>query len=116
MSGHEQVVQQLFNDAAVSLAEGSPRSSVVAELVGRGVPQDAAEHIVGEASSYKKREFRKAGLETLAAGVGLIVLGGIITAATYSAAAPGGTYIVTTGLFLVGGLTVLRGLWRAMIG
>jgi len=116
MSDHQQLVQQVFDRAAVSLAQGSPPRAVVADLVERGVPEDAAQHIVGEANNYKKREFRKAGLEALAGGVGLIVLGGIITGATYSAASPGGTYLVTSGLFLVGGLAVVRGLWRMMIG
>jgi uncharacterized membrane protein YedE/YeeE len=50
----------------------------------------------------------------LLVGLGMVLLGGIITGATYSAADPGGTYLVTTGLFLVGGLNTVRGLGLQM--
>lgn len=45
-------------------------------------------------------------------GVGLFALGVVITIATYSMAGPGGTYVVTWGLMLVGVLSVLKGLWH----
>jgi hypothetical protein len=44
-------------------------------------------------------------------GIGLLVLGGIITLGTYSAASGGGTYVVTTGLFVVGGINLVRGIY-----
>jgi uncharacterized membrane protein YvbJ len=52
------------------------------------------------------------GLASMGCGVVLLAVGGIITWATYSAASGGGTYVVTTGLFIVGGIALLRGLWR----
>jgi hypothetical protein len=47
-------------------------------------------------------------------GCGLLCLlaGGAITAATWAAAGPGGTYIVTSGAFVVGGFYLLRSLFR----
>lgn len=47
-------------------------------------------------------------------GLGMLLLGGVITASTYSAANAGGTYVVTTGLFAVGGINIARGLWLQM--
>lgn len=44
-------------------------------------------------------------------GIGLLVLGGIITLGTYSAASGGGTYVMTTGLFVVGGINLVRGIY-----
>ena len=44
-------------------------------------------------------------------GLGLAALGGIITAVTYANASGGGMYVVTYGLFIVGGLNFLRGLY-----
>ena len=73
-------------------------------------------HTIKMINDYKKSEFRKGGLKTIGIGVALIALGGVITAATYLVASPGGTYVITFGLFLVGALTVLRGLWRSMVG
>lgn len=43
---------------------------------------------------------------------GSFILGGIITGITYSMAEPGGTYTVTTGLFLVGLISGVIALWR----
>ena len=45
-------------------------------------------------------------------GVGLFTMGVAITAITFAMAGPGGTYIVTGGLMLVGVLSVLKGLWH----
>ena len=45
-------------------------------------------------------------------GVALFTLGVVITIATYTAAGPGGTYIVTWGLMLAGVLAVVKGLWH----
>lgn len=44
--------------------------------------------------------------------VGLLTLGGIITGITYSMASPGGTYVATTGLFLVGAISGVVAVWR----
>jgi hypothetical protein len=71
-------------------------------------------------SSYSSRPFlsdeRKSGLLTMAVGVGFFILGGTVTAISYNATAPGGTYLVTTGLFIVGVLQFFRGLWRLIAG
>jgi hypothetical protein len=47
-------------------------------------------------------------------GVGMAALGGLLTAATYSAASDGGTYYVFGGLMLFGGLNFVRGLYYYM--
>lgn len=116
MKEQQELIQQLFNHAAVSLAEGRSTSSVIVEFVEKGVPVEAAENIVAQANDYKKSEFRNGGLKAIGIGVALIALGGVITAATYSVARPGGTYVITSGLFLVGALTFLRGTWRFIVG
>ncbi|MFQ2917788.1 hypothetical protein ACK3YF_00915 [Aeromonas allosaccharophila] len=116
MNEQQELISQLFNHAAISLAEGKSMKSVVAEFVDKGVPLGIAENIVAQANKYKKEEFRKGGLKTLGIGVALLAFGGVITAVTYSAAGPGGTYVITSGLFLVGAITILRGLWRTMVG
>lgn len=47
---------------------------------------------------------------TLGLGLGLVVLGGVITAVTYSSASAGGHYVVPAGLFVVGFILVLKAL------
>lgn len=44
-------------------------------------------------------------------GVGMLVLGGLITGGTYAAASDGGSYVVATGLLLAGGFNFLRGIY-----
>lgn len=44
--------------------------------------------------------------------VGSLILGGIITGVAYSMASPGGTYVATTGLFLVGAISGVVAIWR----
>lgn len=44
--------------------------------------------------------------------IGFLMLGGIITGITYSMAKPGGTYVATTGLFLVGAISGVVAVWR----
>jgi predicted phage tail protein len=62
----------------------------------------------------KMQDFRKEGLVTVAIGVAFLAVGGIITAATFSAASSGGHFVVTTGLFLVGIVKVVQGIWRTL--
>ena len=47
-------------------------------------------------------------------GIGMLVLGGVITLGTYAAASEGGSYFVATGLLVVGGLNLIRGIYYQM--
>lgn len=53
-------------------------------------------------------------LSTLLYSVCLLALGGVITGITYSMADPGGTYTVTTGLFVIGGIYFCIAIWNLM--
>lgn len=109
-------IQQVYLFATESIAAGKRKSAVIRELIEIGIPEDAARHITEQAYQLKKSVFRKQGLKTICIGAGLIALGAAITGATYSMASSGGYYIATTGLFLVGGFTIIKGLWRTVIG
>ncbi|MCG6451296.1 hypothetical protein [Vibrio parahaemolyticus] len=112
----EKLIQELFDNAVVAIAKGQSSKFIVNQYVGMGIPKEAAMSIVSQAKELKKREFRKAGLKTIAFGIGWFLLGAVITGITYSAASSGGHYIITSGLFLVGGITVLKGVWRIIVG
>jgi hypothetical protein len=112
----QESIQKLIKQTAESLSKGIPTNSIIADFVEMGVPEDVSTRIVKEVNKYRKREFRKAGLITTGIGAGLLALGYIITAGTYAAAGRGHTYIVTTGLFVAGALTLIKGLWRTLVG
>lgn len=44
-------------------------------------------------------------------GIGMLAVGGLITLSTFISAEPADSYIVTTGLLLVGGINLIRGLY-----
>lgn len=44
-------------------------------------------------------------------GIGMLAVGGLVTLSTYVAGAPGESYVVTTGLLVVGGISSIRGLY-----
>ena len=78
-------------------------SFVTNEMAGGGAP-DGDEQAVREAR-------RSAGSSQIALGVGLLVIGVLITVATYSSVSTsGGTYILAYGPILVGVIKIVRGL------
>jgi hypothetical protein len=113
---YNDIVNRIYTDALMALAGGKNRHEVTRELIQQGVAPQLAAQLVAQADRAKKSAFRKEGLKTFAAGGGLLFLGTIITVATYSAAEPGGVFLVTTGLFLVGALNLLRGIYRIVVG
>jgi hypothetical protein len=84
------------------------------ELVARGLPGAVAAQMVARATERSPRN--DDAVEFVCTGVALLVLGGIITGVTYSAASGGGTYVVTTGLFVMGLISILQGIGRAIGG
>ena len=107
---------QAYTDALNSIASGKRADVVIHELMQKGVPAHIAAQIVAQAKSVKKAAFRQAGFKVFLAGIGMLVLGAIITSATFSMAKPGGTYVVTFGLFAVGAINAIKGLYRMLVG
>jgi len=49
--------------------------------------------------------------KALLLGIGMLAVGGLITLSTYISSAPSDSYKVTIGLLLVGGVTLVRGVY-----
>jgi hypothetical protein len=105
-----------FSEAANLLASGKSARTVAQQLVQNGVPAPMAEHIVAQAAQVKRAAFRKAGLNLFLRGIGLIILGIIVTSITYSLASPGGIYLVAFGPVIAGVINAFRGLLRMITG
>ena len=110
----EQILHNLVAFAASERERGHSSGAVRMNLVRQGIPDDLAREIVAAANSHVRLERGDSGVKTLLAGLGWLALGGLITAYTYSAASPGGSYVVTTGLFAVRGIQAVVGLLRMM--
>lgn len=65
-------------------------------------------------SSPRVLEARAKFITSLLYSLALLALGGIITGITYSLASPGGTYMVTSGLFIIGGIYFCVAIWNLL--
>jgi hypothetical protein len=106
----------LLSHVVRSLAEGKTPQAVTEDLVQMGLSFQTARAVVAQANVVKKAAFRQAGCQIFAVGIVLVILGLVITAISYLLAAPGGTYIITTGLFFVGVVNIVRGIVRMVAG
>ena len=109
---NEEVIIGLINFAAARAAEGKKRRQVADELAGQGVPYNVAAEVVDRVFAYRSKLQGKEGGKLMGCGVLMLVIGGIITGISYSAASAGEHFIVTTGLLLVGGITFISGLYK----
>ncbi len=67
---------------------------------------------VGWFSSPRVLQARASFLTSLVYSLELLALGGIITGIAYVITSPGGTYVVTSGLFLIGGIYLCVAVWN----
>jgi hypothetical protein len=112
----QQAIANLVMQSARAIAEGKSKNQVIADLQKDGCPNELATAIVTRGAEIKATEFRKSGKTTILIGAGMLGVGTLITAGTYSVASGGGHYVITSGLFLVGAWLVIKGLWRSVAG
>lgn len=65
-------------------------------------------------SSPRVIEARAKFVGSLVYSLALLALGGVITGIAYALASPGGTYVVTSGLFLIGGIYFCVAIWNLL--
>jgi hypothetical protein len=71
-------------------------------------------HPIRRSSSPRVLEARAKFIGSLLYSLGLLALGGIVTGIAYALASPGGTYVVTSGLFLIGGIYFCVAIWNLL--
>jgi hypothetical protein len=109
-------IQQLFNYALRLAANGQSPKTIQQTLIEQGIEEQTAAHIAQQAVSTKKAVVRKAALAEMGIGVGICLVGLIITLVTLALASGGGTYVVAYGAILVGAFQFLRGVFRLLKG
>jgi hypothetical protein len=121
----QKAIQQVYGNVTRALRQGQPPEVIVENLSNQGIPHETAIAIVNKVQASgvaqpttapPKMSNRMGGMKNLGIGIVLLVLGVIVTAGTYMVAEPGGTFMVTTGLFVVGGINMLIGLFRFIFG
>ena len=101
------------------LEAGASEQDIQNVLRNRGILSDVSEVLIRqvkesepEMMAHRRRRERRTWFWPVGIGVGLMALGLAISTISYAAAGPGGTYIVASGLVLVGVLSVLKGTWH----
>ena len=107
-------LQALYNETLTSLANGRPIHTAIADLIGKGVPETNARMIVQEAARQKSAIFRQEGLK--AAGKGALWFAGGVAVTALTASLHADFFVVAWGPMVYGGLMVIKGLFRALVG
>ncbi len=108
----EQIVQAVYAFAAEQMKNGLSPQHIQSMLVEKGLDQDFAATVVSNLTRLRSEAIREAGKKDMLYGALWCIGGIIVTAMTYSAAAPGGTYVVAWGAILFGAIQFFRGLLR----
>ena len=105
----------MANFVAERLANGFSREQVTNGLVDMGFPAGEAAGFVDRVYYLRKENLRRDGISRFASGIALIIIGTAVTLGTWYWAGPGGTYVVTYGLFVLGGIFALWGGWKTLV-
>ena len=81
-----------------------------------GLPRATAIGITEQVHNYKVAAQRRRGLGSIGCGVLMLAVATAVTVGTYAAAAEGGYYFVTYGLFFAGAIAIIVGLYRLATG
>lgn len=106
----EQVVQAVYRFAAEHMKKGESDQEIKGMLVEKGLNQEAAAAVVANLRKIRSEAIRKAGRKNMLYGALWCIGGIVVTAATYSAASDGGTYVIAWGAILFGAIQFIRGL------
>lgn len=89
-----------------------PESSGTAYTTQQQAPQQPSAEDLLEQERTLVGEVKKAAAKSIWVGVGLLILGLVITGLTYNAASAGGTYVLAWGPILFGIIYIIRGLFN----
>ncbi|GEM_PF-4368911 len=100
---------------AQQINSGQRRNKIVDDLAARAnIPRGEAEKFVSQIYGVRRSARRSSALKSIGVGVVIAIIGIVITAATYAAAASnpgGGSYVVAWGAVIFGGFQAIRGIF-----
>jgi hypothetical protein len=111
---HRPLDAELQVFALRSLQRGTRTTSVKADLVEKGVDPDEAWAFVSNQSRRLEDEKSREARKDITVGAIVLGLGLLVTLVTYSMASNGGgSYVVTWGAIIFGGIRLVRGLMNS---
>jgi hypothetical protein len=112
MDSEDELVNRATAYIRTSLDNGVAIPVIREQLLKMGVPPEFIDPAIRSVDAARPATIKAGAIRLIWVGLGLAALGGGITAATYSAARPGGSYMIFWGLIVVGVWNALRGLAR----
>ena len=106
----EEVVQAIYAFAAEQMENGMSNSQIETMLVDKGLDEETAATVVGNLDQMRSEAASSAGKKNMLFGALWCIGGIVVTAATYSAASGGGSYVVAWGAIVFGAIQFFRGL------
>lgn len=115
-SVEEEVVQAVYAFAAEQMKNGASAQQIQSMLVEKGLDQDSAATVVSNLTRMRSEAIYEAGKKNMLYGALWCIGGIVVTAATYSAAPGGGTYVVAWGAIVFGAIQFFHGLIQSSGG
>jgi hypothetical protein len=114
--GLEELISSLYEKTIKLVIDSKNEYEILAELEKDGLPKEIGQKILDKAKTeinkVKGKAHREVAGQYFLKGIGFLALGAVVTGGTYSMASGGGTYVVTSGLFAVGGIYVIIGFFK----
>jgi hypothetical protein len=108
----QELIDYIYGLAAGYMREGMADKEIVTKLEEEGLDSESADAVVQNLVRMRKQEIKAQGNKNMGFGALWLIGGIVITAATYSAASGGGTYVVTYGAIVFGAIQFLQGLFQ----
>ena len=109
-------IETVYKYAIRSLLAGKGREALIEDLIKRKIPEETATNIVDRAIKAKRFKYRKQGIQDLLKGLAFMVSGVVIMGATLGFEDSSAKSVITIGLFMMGGVFFLRGIYRLTMG
>ena len=106
----EEVAQAVYAHVGQLMNAGHSDADISADLVSRGFDSHYANAMIGNLNAARLEQKKSRAKKNIGLGAAWFFGGALITAATYSAATGGGTYVVTWGAIVIGAVQMLAGL------
>lgn len=103
---------ELIVTTSKKLIDGQSQSEVFDDLTKTGVDTNLAKEAIAQGKKVKQEANLQNAKITLLLGAGLAGIGTLISSISYASASGGGSFVITTGLILVGGWLIIKGLWQ----
>jgi hypothetical protein len=108
----DNLIRAIYEHAATMMRAGVADDKIKADLVEKGMDTDSANTVVSGLAAIRTEQKKADAKKNILYGALWCGGGTAVTAATYAAAQGGGTYVITWGAIMVGGIQFVYGIFQ----